>query len=151
MEKDKILREISRLTLALSENDFKLVKSILESMPRLAPKMSTEVKLSPDNVVQIWNEIMGEVKGYSCGLGSGEHLRECIESCNVFDEAKWVEIFTMAKKSNFLMEAKWFRLTWIVKMDNAIKVIEGSYENKKTKGVDYEKAKKDGHGVEWLS
>lgn len=151
MEKDKILKEVSRLTLALSENDFKLVESILESMPGLAPKMSREVKISPDNVVQIWNEIMGKTKGYSRGLGSGEHLKNCIESCNFFDEAKWIEIFTMAKDSTFLMEAKWFRLSWAVKMDNAIKIIEGSYENKKTKGVDYDKAKKDGHGVEWLS
>lgn len=151
MDKDKILGEVSRLVFALSQNDFKLVGSILESMPNLASKIKPDVKLSPDKVVQIWNDVLGEKKGYSCGLGSGDHLKNCIEACNEFDETKWVEIFTLAKQSSFLMEAKWFRLTWIVKMDNAIKVLDRSYDNKKSKGVDYDKAKKDGHGVEWLS
>lgn len=90
-------------------------------------------KYTPDDVINLYNKNFGEKLGYCRGLGSGEHLNNFLEASSwLKDDADWQILFDKCKESDTLMgiDGKWnVNLTWLVNYDNAIKVLNGNYDN----------------------
>jgi len=101
-------------------------------------KENSAKALTPDDVVQLWNEKMPSNNFKHClGLGSGRHVENFLEARQWMQDLKsWDELFTKCvnnKKLNGENEIKWrVNLTWLVDYDNALKVLNGNYENEKT-------------------
>lgn len=91
--------------------------------------------ITPDHVANLWNQHLGKELGYQAGLGGGVHLKNTLEALQwLSTEQAWVELFDRIKTSDYLMgraEGKTWKvdLTWIVNYDNAIKVLNGRYDN----------------------
>lgn len=89
-------------------------------------------KITPDDVVQIYNNALGEKLGYCRGLGSDKHLKNFLEATQwLQSENDWRELFTKCEKSSYLMgdDGGWrVNLTWLVNYDNAIKVLNGNFD-----------------------
>lgn len=104
-----------------------------------------KTKIRPDDVVQLWNETMTSNGDYFChGLGSGEHLKNFIESIRWLPEiTEWKHLFEKCKASKFLMgeqENSTFRvsLTWLCDYDNCIKVLNGNFDYEAKKELSLE-------------
>lgn len=109
-----------------------------EAEKNLPEKNSQEKlkKLTPDEVVNIWNENMGKTFGHVVSLGAGEHRDNCLKSFEFLPTEKhWVDLFELCKKYPRLTgnnNIGWaISLTWLVNFDNALKVLNGDYDEEK--------------------
>jgi hypothetical protein len=101
----------------------------------------TEPKFTPDHWIQLWNECFGPRLHYCHGLGGGIHLQNFIESLKFLPTEKhWRELFQICMSTPRLMGQNgidWaITPTWIVNYDNALKVLNGDFEEgKSTKNI----------------
>jgi biotin operon repressor len=89
--------------------------------------------VTPDTVVQIWNNVLATKLGYSHGLGVGEHLKNFFEARQFLDTSeKWTNYFEKISSVSFLLgespKAWKVTLQWAVNYDNALKVLDGLYD-----------------------
>ena len=89
--------------------------------------------ITPDGVVQIWNNVLAAKLGYSHGLGVGEHLKNFFEARQFLNTSeKWTSYFEKISSFSFLLgdnpKAWKVTLQWAVNYDNALKVLDGQYD-----------------------
>lgn len=90
---------------------------------------------TPDQIVDLWNNALAKKLGYSHGLGVGDHLKNFFEAREFLDTPeKWAAYFEKITTFPFLMGENprgWkVGLQWAVDYDNALKVLDGQYDNK---------------------
>lgn len=93
---------------------------------------------SPDDLIQLWNETLGDKLSYCRGLGSGKHIEKFSETRTfIKDLSEWVDIFEKCKSSPNLMGEngiEWkVNLLWLVDYDNLLKVLNGNYDQGSSK------------------
>lgn len=108
--------------------DDELIQNLTAAEVGHQASVSPKITIDPMHVVDLWNEMLGPEKGYSSGLGSGEHLKNFLNSTGFLPTIEhWRKLFGMVKASKFLIEKPWCKLTWLVNYDNALKVLDGNY------------------------
>lgn len=93
-----------------------------------------ETRLTPDHIVDLWNEHMVPPFEPASSLGRRKHLQNCLDSLELFKtREEWVQLWDRVKASKFLLGesgAKWRpSIVWLVDPDNLIKVQNGAFEN----------------------
>jgi hypothetical protein len=91
--------------------------------------------IAPDDVVQLYNETLGKKLEYCRGLGSHQHLNNFLEATQwLKTKDDWLELFHKCENRSHLMgeDGGWcVSLTWLVNYDNALKVLNGNFNNNK--------------------
>lgn len=91
---------------------------------------------TPDDLITLYNKNFGSEFGNCVTLGNKTHV-ENFQTCKengLHSQEKWQELFDLCKNSDYLMgkENDWhINLTWLLNFDNAAKVLNGNYKNKK--------------------
>jgi hypothetical protein len=110
---------------------------------KLAPRRDIDIerdkniyikqKLTPDDVLNLWNTEFAKDGQHLPSLGSGKHLSNCLESIKYLDTLdKWRDVFIKATGNDFLSSGvdNWrVNITWLVDYDNVLKVVGGNYIN----------------------
>ena len=93
-----------------------------------------EPRLTPDDVIQVYNSTVGHLlKPFSVHL-AGKALDNFLEAKQYLKtEDDWRALFERVLKSDYLLgksESGWVvNLLWLVDYDNALKVISGNFDN----------------------
>lgn len=104
---------------------------------KILSDVSTQENLkvfTPDEVVDVWNRIMGP-RGFNLASGlGGTHLANCLESLKFLkDEAAWINLFEVAFASAYLrgLNDRGWTVTfrWLLNYDNAQKVLDGDFND----------------------
>lgn len=94
------------------------------------PATPCEIPITPDQLVQLFNEkFRGKLKP-SPGLGSGIHLQNFFATCRLLkSRSDWENLLAIAAEQDWLIRGGKvpLTLTWLVVEENAIKVLEGKY------------------------
>ena len=129
-----ILKEkktISEFIVTLLDNYFNFPLSQHSSLARNLPK------ITPDQIVDLYNKRFGKERGFCRGLGANKHLHNFLEAAFYLDtKEKWSELFDMVDKSEWLSGKISFKnrpafkadLLWLVNYDNALKVLNGNFQ-----------------------
>lgn len=93
-------------------------------------------KFTPDHFVDLWNETFGPRLCYTQSLGSGKHRDNFLKSLEFLPTEKhWRDLFELCLKSPKCMgqnDIGWtVTPTWIVDFDNALKVLNGDFDDAK--------------------
>lgn len=127
---DKLPKYLGRYENKISPNSSKERKE----KERKENKIITDEtkRLTPDEVVDLWNREFAKPSQTTPGLGSGKHLDNCIESLSHLKTlGDWRTLFSKATSNEFLSSGidSWrVNLLWLVDYDNALKVLSGNFE-----------------------
>lgn len=93
-------------------------------------------KFTPDHFVDVWNELLGKRLKYMVSLGGGIHRDNFLKSLEFLPTEKhWRDLLETCINTPKLMgqnDIEWaITPTWIVNYDNAIKVLNGDFEDGK--------------------
>lgn len=110
---------------------------------KILPEVESEENLktlyprfTPDHFVDLWNEIFGERLKRISGIGSGKHLENFLKSLEFLPtENHWRDLFKLCMDTPKVMgqnDIGWtVTPTWIVDYDNAIKILNGDFDDAK--------------------
>jgi len=113
-------------------------------------------KIDEMQIIQMWNDFfMGSVKMYTGSLGN-DARNNFVEAIGFMPEKEsWLKIFEKIKSSKSMMANKSFNLLFVLKYDNSMKILNGTYDWKddvaesKTEFISYDKIYQcicDGYG-----
>lgn len=90
--------------------------------------------VSPDEIVQAWNDRFGQVLGYCHGLGAAKHRDNFFTSAGFLtSKDDWVRLFDKVEESDLLMgkgDKGWkASLLWLVNYDNALRVLSDEFKS----------------------
>jgi hypothetical protein len=93
-------------------------------------------KLTPDEIIDLWNFKHGAKFGRCPGVGGGKHRDNILEAIQFLPTLEsWDELFTKATSSDFLSgnnSSDWtVNFLWLIDYDNALKVLSDNYDDQK--------------------
>ena len=91
--------------------------------------------LSQRNIIKEFNNVQGlsPYPGFMFSSEMMQSFKECKQIGILQTMKEWREMFFKVSKSEFLMKEYRPTLNWIIKPDNALKIIAGGYDNKPPK------------------
>jgi hypothetical protein len=128
-EKDKSKDKVKDCIRDLENSDAKKILPQVESEENLK-------RFTPDHFVDLWNEYFGERLKRINSIGGGKHRDNFLKSLEFLPTEKhWRDLFDQCLNSPKVMgqnDIGWtVTPTWIVDFDNAIKVINGDFDDAK--------------------
>lgn len=91
---------------------------------------SAALPITPDELVHEFNKLFSGKLKPAIGLGSGEHLQNFLKTCLLLKtKSDWISLLESAASQDWLVRQSKMplTLTWLVREENAIKVLEGKY------------------------
>ncbi len=84
-------------------------------------------RLTPGKIHALWNLFSEEYGVVPCSFLSDSLRRKINKNLNTFPPASWKNCFIMIKDSAWLHNKGWFNLSWLMKPENFVKVLDGAY------------------------
>lgn len=132
---EKMPKKILDQALAVIDKDRQNVP-VKVDLEKWIGSSAQEKSITPDEIIDLWNQSMGKEFGHCPGFGGGEHRSNVLEAIKYLKNASdWEALFLKCRQSKHLTggsESGWtVNLLWLVNYDNALKVLSDVYDDQK--------------------